>query len=300
MRTITAALAVLAIAAPAADAAPDCPDAPAPDYLLQGQGTLESVIADDQGRLFFTNQESVRRLDSRGAEPVELLKLAAPGGLAWDGDGMLIVGTGNSFANGAAGDLTGPSGLLRVDPDTGASQPFASGLSMGNGLVRGPDGSFYASNDAGTNIDRIENGQTQRGWARVVSGNGLAVDSAGEYLYVAQTFQPAAIARVELANPQNVTTYVRATDPADLPAGLDGMTRDTADRLFVTANGTGQVWRVAGDPPQICVLLRGLPGFPDGPSAVATGHGTGDFPATSIYVVTFDGNLIELPGVAGG
>lgn len=94
-----------------------------------------------------------------------------------------------------------------------------------------------------------------------------------------------------------MTPYVVA-DPADISAGLDGMTRAAADALFVAANAAGEIWRVSGDPPQICVLLRGLPPFPDGPSAVAVGHRDGPFPAENLYVVTFGGDVIELFDVA--
>ena len=254
------------------------------------------MIVDRQGRLFFTNEESVLRLDRRGAQPKVLAMVSEPGGLAFDVDGSLIVGFGNTASNGSVGDQTGPSGLLRVDPDSGAQSVYATGLSMANGLDRGPDGSFYASNDFGANIDRVRGGVTERGWARVESGNGLVVDSSGRYLYVAQTFRPAAIQRVDLADPTRVTEYIRA-EPADMAAGLDGMTRDARDRLLVTANGAGEVWRI-DTKPSICVLLDGLPGFPDGPSAVAVGSHEGAFPAENAYVVTFDGKLIELVDVA--
>ena len=43
------------------------------------------------------------------------------------------------------------------------------------------------------------------------------------------------------------------------------------------------------------MLLDDLPPFPDGPSAVAVGVGRGPFGAGNLYVVTFDGNVIELP-----
>jgi sugar lactone lactonase YvrE len=300
-RALTAASAValmVAATAPAAVAAPDCPGGPVKSRtLLSDQGTLESVIVDWRGRLFFTNDDSLLRLDRPQGKPRVLVHISDPGGLAFDGAGNVIVGYGNTASNGAVGDLTGPSGLLRVNPDSGRSTVYATGLSMANGLVRGPDGSYYASNDFGSNIDRIRNGHTERGWARVDSGNGLAIDTSGRYLYVAQTFRPAAIQRVELAHPGNVTEYVRA-GTEDMAAGLDGMARDAADRLFVAANGAGQIWRVGRRPVRICVLLRGLPGFPDGPSAVATGSRRGPFPARNLYVVTFDGKLIELFDVA--
>jgi hypothetical protein len=294
---LVAALIGFGVLSEPAYAAPDCPGTPVKTRtLLRDQGILESVIVGAGGRLFFTNQGSLLRLDRPGAKPRVLAKVNEPGGLAFDGDGYVLVGYGNSAANGLVGDVTGPSGLLRVNPDTGAHTVYATGLSMANGLARGPDGSFYASNDFGRNIDRIRDGKTERGWAHVDSGNGLIVDSTGRYLYVAQTFRPAAIQRVDLANPDRVTPYVQA-DTADIAAGLDGMTRDDADRLFVTANGAGQIWRIDRTP-EICVLLRGLPGFPDGPSAAATGSRQGPFPAQNLYVVTFDGNVIELFGVA--
>jgi len=289
--------AVALTGAPAALAAPDCPQPTTSRVLLSDQGTLESVIVDRRGRLFFTTDGFLMRLDRPGAQPRVVTTVQNPGGLAIDEHGDVIVGFGNSAGNGAVGDVTGPSGLLRVDPDTGASQVYATGLSMANGVVRAPDGAYYATNDLGSNVDRVVNGVTQRGWAHVDSGNGEAIDSTGRWLYVAQTFRPAAIARVDLMNPANVSTYVLA-DPPDWPAGPDGMTIDAADRLFVAANGAGQIWRVDGTPPRICVVLRGLPGFPDGPSAVAVGARRGPFPPTNLYVVTFDGHLIEIANAA--
>jgi hypothetical protein len=73
---------------------------------------------------------------------------------------------------------------------------------------------------------------------------------------------------------------------------------DARDRLFVAANLGGQIWRVAGTPPAICVLLDGLAPFPDGPSAVATGSNRGPFPAENLYAVSFNGLLLELVDVA--
>ena len=289
-------VAALLVLAPPAAAAPDCPGGPfAARTLATGQGTLESVIVHPNGRLYFTNESSLLRLDGPGATPVVHTEAQEPGGLALLPFGGIIMGVGNSISNGTVGDQTGPSSLIRINPKSGTSRPYASGLSMGNGVDRGPDGSFYASNDFGSNIDRIRNGQTERGWAKVESGNGLKVDSTGRWLYVAQTFRPAAIQRVEIANPQNVTPFAVAP-PEDAQAGFDGMDRDAADNLYVAANGAGSVWKVTPNA-EMCVLLRNLPPFPDGPSAVAVGvHGTA-FPPQNLYVVAFNGDLIEIAGV---
>jgi sugar lactone lactonase YvrE len=291
----------VALGAPGAfAAAPDCPgNPPRVKTLFTGQGTLESVIVDRRGQhLYFTSDAGLLRLDRPRGRPTLITPIASPGGLAFDDDGYLIVGYGNSPENGQVGDVTGPSGLLRVNPATGASEVYATGLSMANGVARAPDGSYYASNDFGMNIDRIQNGVTERGWSHVDSGNGMTVDRAGNYLYVAQTFRPAAIQRIDLANPANVTPYFTA-DPEDIAAGFDGMTRDDDETIFVAANGAGQVWRFQGaNPPSACVLLRGLPAFPDGPSAVATGHMRGPFPGRNLYVVAFNGTVLELFDVA--
>ncbi|MFL6111870.1 MAG: NADH-quinone oxidoreductase subunit H, partial [Catenulispora sp.] len=86
---------------------------------------------------------------------VLLAPVAGGGGMAFDSDGMLVVGYGNTIQNGTTGDSSGPSGLYKVDPDTGKRTTYATGLSMANGVARAPDGAFYASNDAGHNIDKI-------------------------------------------------------------------------------------------------------------------------------------------------
>ncbi len=115
-------------------------------------------------------------------------------------------------------------------------------------------------------IDRVLGGDVTVGWAEVESPNGLVVDTSERWLYAAQTFVPAAISRIEIDNPANVEQWFTA--PADdVAAGLDGMTRDAQDNLYVAANGGGAVWRVDGQA-QACALAH-LP--PLGPSAVAFG-----------------------------
>lgn len=293
---LLSAVAVGLAALPAtAVAAPDCATVPQPRTILSGLGRLESVISDRQGRLYFVetgNPGRLLKLSEPGAQPQVLVDgIENPRGLAFDRDGTLYLGFGG---DGVISQLELNAGLLRVDPRTGEHSVYVTGLEMANGVAVGPDGVIYASNDFGTHIHRVVDGRVENKWAPVLSANGLVVDSAGTYLYAAQTFQPAAIARVEIAHPQNVDTYVQA-GPEDIAAGPDGMTRDERDRLYVAANGAGQVWRV-DEQRRICVLWRGLP-FPLGPSAVAFGSGTRRFPEANLYVVNFNGELIELPGV---
>lgn len=295
---LTTAVVVLALGAGTgtALAAPSCGPAPKTRTLATGLGLLESAIVDRKGRLFVTDGDGLLRLDRPGSRPRRVALYADPGGLVLDGAGKLIAGSGTTIAGGLLGDVTGPAKLLRIDPDSGAQRVYATGLAQANGLARGPDGAIYASNDAGSAIDRVVRGHTQRGWARVQSGNGLVIDTTGRWLYAAQTFVPAAIRQVDLRDPSHQSDYVRPP-LSDTIAGLDGMTRDARDRLFVAAQVPGELWRV-GRPPRVCALVRGLDRFPNGPSAVVTGVGSGPFPARNVYVLTFGGDVIEVFNVA--
>jgi sugar lactone lactonase YvrE len=288
------------LGAPAALAVPWCDTRPCVRVLRSGLGVLESAIVDSRGRLFFTSQTydglsgAVLRIDHPDADPVKLAgAIASPGGLAFDERGMLIVGFGDSPQGGLTGNLVGLAGLLLLDPDSGERETWITGLGMANGIARAGDGTIFASNDLGTHIDRVDpRGNVQRRWARVASANGLAIDPTGRYLYAAQTFVAAAIKRVEIANPANITTHAQAR-PLARAAALDGLAVDDAGRLYVAANGAGQIWRVEPDG-NIHALARGL----KCPSAVAIGRGPHGFREGNLYAVTFHGDVIELAGGA--
>ncbi len=293
---------VLPLGAAGARAAPYADPKPSrPEVMHSKLGVLESAIVDDRGRLFFTSQTwegpmsgAVLRVDRPSANPEPIARgIDSPGGLALNERGQLIVGFGTSVPGGLIGNILGRAGLLLIDPDTGERQRWVTGLSMANGIVRAADGTVFASNDLGTHIERIDRGGTvQRRWAKLWSANGLAIDPTGRYLYAAQTFTRAAIRRIELANPTNVTTHASARLPGAL-AILDGMTIDRAGRLYVAANGAGQIWRIDTDG-TIRALARGL----TFPSAVALGRGPHGFRDGDLYAVTFSGDIVSVSGAA--
>jgi sugar lactone lactonase YvrE len=282
-------LAALVTASPAA-ALPDCPSPPSKRTIASGQGRLESVIADARGRLYYTDLTAQRllRLDGPGAEPKVLVTgINGAGGLAWNVDGSLVLGFNGSNANHAVDGEEG--GLMRVDPETGAAEVITRGMGMANGVVRGPAGEIYASNNIAGNVDRVAAGRVEDDWAKVQSPNGLAIDRAGRYLFAAQTFKPASIARIDLADPTRVEPFYEATTPPDIAGGPDGATIDDADRLHVAVNAAGEVWRFEPDGSG-CALARGIMNA----SALNWGGGPPGFPARNLYVVGFSGAIVEL------
>ena len=70
------------------------------------------------------------------------------------------------------------------------------------------------------------------------------------------------------------------------------MTRDGMNRLYVAANGAGEVWRVNRDR-TICALARGYPTV----SSLTFGSGKRGFSSRNLYIVTFTGMLVELVNV---
>jgi len=297
-RALPAALAALLTAlsaalliAPAASAAPDCPGGRIPPRTLASTGdTLEYGIFDRRGRFFYSDQSTsfLMRIDRFGDAPKPLAPVPAPGAMVFASDGSIIIGTGDGLQNGASGDMNPMSGLLRVNPDTGAVQTYVTGLGMANGVALAPDGTIYATNDVGFDIDRVQGGKVDHPWARVYSTNGVVVSPDNRYVYVSQTFAPAAIQRISVADPSQVTPYAVAQG-GDMPAGLDDMTIDQRGNLYVAANGAGQVWKVDTSG-AICVLAAGLV-FP---SAVNFGVGSN---SRNLYVVAFDGRISELANV---
>src|SRR5262249_14505293 len=143
-------------------------------------------------------------------------------------------------------------------------------------------------NDAGYDVDRVRRGKVTHPWASVFSTNGVVVSSDGLYVYVSQTFTPAAIQRISIADPSQVTPYAVA-ETADISAGLDDMTVDRRGNLYVAANGGGLIWKIDTSG-SICVLAGGL----ITPSAVNFGVGAN---SVNLYTVGFDGNITKLANV---
>lgn len=279
-----------------ASAAFDCSTPlPAPRLLFNNGGVLKSVIVDGAGRLYFTNTSAgtLLRISTPGATPQTVATgITNGGGLAFDSTGRyLYVGRGNGFAGGLIGNISPAAEIVKFDTLTGAVTPFAHGLRMANGVARAADGTMYASTDVGFGIDKISSaGVVQNDWRTVISGNGMVIDPGQHWLYVNQTFVPAAIQRIPLDYPGPPQTYLQL-GLLDIASGLDGLTMDPAGRLVAAANGGLAILRVNANR-TYCAVGRNLLL----PSAVAYGHGSTGFSAGHLYAVTFSGGVYEIPG----
>jgi sugar lactone lactonase YvrE len=287
---IAIAACTLAMAEPAA-ALESCSKTPPVRTIDTQSGKLESIAFDAEGRLFYTalDQGLLLMIPRAGAKPrVVLDGIDGPGGIVMRRDGDVLVGFGNNA--GAVDGLADPqAGLIRVDPETGKSKVFVRGLQMANGVTRAPGGTIFASTDFGTGVDRIRHGSVQLQWATLDSPNGMIVDKAKRHLFANETFAAVpTIQRMSLDDPPGKPWFTAPEEPG---AFLDGLTRAPDGTLYAAANGAGDVWRVEG-PEDGCVLMDGPP---LGPSALAFGRGKGRFAKHSLFVTTFQGQLLELP-----
>jgi sugar lactone lactonase YvrE len=225
------------------------------------------------------------RIDRFGSAPAKVTAMPSPGAMVLERSGSVVVGYGDGARYGVLGDLLPQSQLWRINPDTGAHAVIATGLGMANGIAEAADGTIYATNDFGLDLDRVRNGATLHGWAHVFSANGIVLSPDGRFAYVDETFTPPAIVRIPLADPAHATTFATSHEPGDLAAGLDDMVADARGNLYVAANGGGQIWRVDphGHP---CRLASGL----GQPSAVTIRR-------RDLYYVTFGGVIGVLRGV---
>ncbi|MCB0858961.1 MAG: SMP-30/gluconolactonase/LRE family protein [Solirubrobacterales bacterium] len=299
--SITAVFALASLAfVPNAMAIPDCEGPVSQKTLYTGQGVLEAVISGGGGKLFvsgtrtgFDDPASLIRIDRPGAAPEVISSApAGPGGLTWAGR-QLIWGNGNTLAGGQSGDANPQARLLKVNPKNGKYTTWATGLGMANGVTKDRTGNVFASNDFGLKLDRITpGGVTTHGWADVESGNGMVVGKNGKYLFVNQTFRnPGSIARVELANPSNVTTWFSAAGLDNQVPAFDGLTRDGENNLYAAAWAPGEIWKITPDR-QVCKLASGIPQI----SNVAFGGGKSGFNRSTLYAVGFGGQIVQVKG----
>lgn len=278
-------------------------DAPNPcegwttNVVATGLGSLENLEPDGAGGMLISasTRNAVERLLPDGTvDATVAADMPSPGGLRVR-DGVLFANTGDSAADGAAGNTNGT--IERIDLATGDRTTYTEGLTMPNGLVFDAAGNAYTSRDVGspshiTKVPADDPANPDTEWADLPDTNGLAIDPTGELLYVATTFNaPASVYQVRLDDPTDITEIAQLVgEGGPNPAkGLDDMTIDADGVLYITANGSGELFRLDPATGDVCLITGAL----QNASAVKFGAGPG-WPADHLYVSAFDGRVVEV------
>lgn len=140
-----------------------------PPVVASASEQIGPVAAASNGDLYFTSSTTVYRLVAGGQTPVPIAEgLAAPHGIAPAADGSILVSD------------TGHDVILRIEPATGHTEPFAHQESP-LGLAIASDGTVYACDDLDKRIVRFSSTGERLGFVGPILAipYGLASDPAG-------------------------------------------------------------------------------------------------------------------------
>lgn len=314
MRRLCLALLVVTSAGPAARADWPVTQAPCTGVTASvtlwkqiGTNTLENLGFDGLGNVWISNTAAGRlqRFDSSGSAGPQI-PVVAPGAINLGPDGLLYANFGDALAGALL--RTGAAGVVRFDPATPPAAPpapFVSGLNMANGGTFDAYGNLWVSNDVDAELTRIAPGGTKETFDDVWGTNGLV--ATGGSLYAAITFdQRSPIERISLADPAQHETFAELSfgaaslqpavhapeaDPATTPLvglkGLDDMTLGPDGRLYVVANGMGELLRVDVGTGEACLLASGL----QNPSSVRFADPSFGDHAGDLFITEFSGAI---------
>lgn len=257
--------------------------------VASGLGSLENLEFDGTGGLLLSrtvgNAGQLYRLAPDGRGNTLAPNITAPGSIRADGDTAYFT-TGNDFLSGLFGREDGT--IDRVDLATGTVTVIATGLTMPNGMVHLPDGSFIVSRNLGlsTGLTKITpDGSTETRFAPAVTqANGLTYDPARNVVIASMDLHPfSTLALVDLNNPD----HIRRIDlgllglfgfPDDLTVGPD-------DLIYMAMDG-GDIVRIDPDHNTACVVASAL----FGSTSVRFGDGPGWDP-NSLYSTDLGGTI---------
>jgi hypothetical protein len=319
MRRAVAAVFVLSVLAPRPGGAigteltqPACAGIPDPTVFVDLAPDVLENLALDGSYLWVSDSTAgqVRRFDPAGGES-GAIPVASPAAITKH-DGLFYVNSGNN----APGSLlqTHQSKVVTFDPagfDPNGPPPtlslYASGFNMANGAAFDGAGNLYVSNDFDDVLVKIPaGGGSYSTIATAYSTNGLV--RVGGVLYAALTFdQRSAIEAISLDDYTHqpfvqLTFGVATLEPGVHPdpdeeapllgvKGLDDMTLGPDGRLYVAANGTGELIRVDLDgTPDACLVAWGL----HNPSSVRFAPGTNGSYAGDAFITEFSGRIMRI------
>ncbi|UCG87389.1 MAG: SMP-30/gluconolactonase/LRE family protein [Gemmatimonadota bacterium] len=260
----------------------------------------EGIAFNGEGDLYVAGNRALWRVSTAG-DVTKIADLYSNLGLAPIGDRDILMA---DFGPTSRFD-TGPNvdGIVwRITPEGDKRRVIDGGIGDPNAIVVLSDSTFLVSDDATDEIFIADTtGRVGLFTDAVGHPNGLALSGDGSILYVAQIF---ASLRPLVVDDRVWAISVEGWSPAGEPeliahtgegAANDGLAMDELGRIYVAANGTGQILRVDPETRDVVIIAEDMPG------AASIAFGQGEFDRDAIYVTsTRTGKVWEVKvGVAG-
>ncbi len=260
----------------------------------------EGIAFNGEGDLYVAGDRSLWRV-GRDGTVTKIAELYSNLGLAAVGPRDILMadfGPTNRFNHGPNAD-----GIVwRITPEGEKTRVVDGGIGDPNFVMVRADGSFLVTDDATDEIFLVDTTGTVALYTDAVGHpNGIALSADGSTLYVAQIFtslRPLVIDDRIWAVP--LEHGVPTGEPeviADLGEGAanDGLAMDERGRIYVAANGTGQIWRVDPATREKVLIAEHMPGV------ASLAFGAGDFDHHAIYATsTRTGQVWEVAVGVGG
>jgi sugar lactone lactonase YvrE len=273
----------------------------APTVLVDGKfQRCEGIAFNGEGDLYVAGNRALWRVSTDG-EVTKIAELYSNLGLAPIGERDILMadfGPTNRFNHGPNDD-----GIVwRITPEGEKTRVVDGGIGDPNFVLVRSDGSFLVSDDATDEIFLVDlQGRVTLLTDAMGHPNGLALAADGSTLYVAQIFgslRPLVIDDRVWALPLEDGQLAGAPEViARLGEGSanDGLALDVLGRIYVAANGTGQIWRIDPTTREKVLIAENMPGV------ASLAFGLGEFDHQAIYATsTRTGRVWEVKVGVGG
>ena len=242
----------------------------------------EGITFDADGNLFVSAQDP----DDDPEVDDQLLSVTTEGTFETVAEAVSILGL-ESHSSGIIAAAIATGELLLIDPDTGDTQPIATGLGAPNFVVTTPWDTILVSDDTrevGAIYEVTWAGDVSTWAADVPSPNGMVFSLDQRTLYVATTFEEQGLWRVPVSEdgqagiPDQWVSFDN-TFP-------DGVAIDSQGNVYVALNlPTHQIVQVDPDG-NVTIIAEGVD------NAASLAFGQGEFDPCSIYATNLFGTQL--------